>query len=134
MTTAKGSSRFVTLLPAQFVRPALQDFASQIDGQARAAGIQDGLDMGELVPPAKLETLAQQADPPCWPNEVTSYRSSNRQEEPNNPERIITSNDIHTREVNGGVILPPVPKDAAKQGERPKPKTKIRGSQHERRI
>jgi len=63
VTTAKGSCRFVTLVPAQFVRPALEDFAGQIDGQALAAGIQDGFDVGELVPSANLEALAQQADP-----------------------------------------------------------------------
>ena len=50
-------------MTAQLVPPTLENLARHIDGQALAPGVQDSFDIGELVPPADLEGLAQQADP-----------------------------------------------------------------------
>lgn len=63
VTTAKTACRFMRLVPAQLVRPALEELASHIDGQALAASIENHFDIRELVPPSDREGLAQETDP-----------------------------------------------------------------------
>jgi hypothetical protein len=50
----------VMLVTPLFVRPALDNLARQVDSQALAMLVEDGFDVGEIVPSADQEVLAGQ--------------------------------------------------------------------------